>query len=260
MPNDTVFNPSTAINRRTVLKGLAATLAMANAPGSLALGQAGTAPSTDITWLPAWRIAELINAGTVSAEEVTGHFLSRIATLEPVLHAFDVLDGDNALQQARAADQRRSAGESRGPLHGVPIAVKRGIAVKGLILHRDTETGEEIIASHDDILVERLRAAGAIIVGLTENPGMGISPIRPNQSFSSLESHPRNPWDPQRVPGSSSAGSAAAVAAAMLPLTIGTDGGDRHACPRQSVASSAFTSLPAEYPSPIMTAHGSPSW
>jgi len=142
----------------------------------------------------------------------------------------------------------------------VPIAVKRGIAVKGLILHRDTETGEEIIASHDDILVERLRAAGAIIVGLTENPGMGISPIRPNQSFSSLESHPRNPWDPQRVPGSSSAGSAAAVAAAMLPLTIGTDGGDRHACPRQSVASSAFTSLPAEYPSPIMTAHGSPSW
>ncbi len=193
--------------------------------GALAPG-AAQAANSELTWMSAWQIRDSIVAGNYSAIEVTEHFLARIARLEPVLHAFLKLDAEGARAQARAADAALARGDKPGPLHGVPIGIKDHIAVKGLPLpargHAPSE-GVKIampIAKEDSIVAERLRNAGAIIVGNTIMPGMGLG-----QEMTSLDQHPRNPWNPAHVPGSSSAGSAAAVASGMLPVAIGSDGG-----------------------------------
>lgn len=168
--------------------------------------------------MPAWQIRDQVASRKLSAVDVTRHFLSRIDELDPKLHAFRKVDRDGALAQAAQVDAALAAGKPAGPLAGVPIAIKEHVAIKGFPVFLPTGPGP--LSTRDDILVERLRAAGAIIVGHTKMPGMGRSPIDPD-----LENHPRNPWDTSRVPGSSSAGSAAAAAAAMVPMAIGSDGG-----------------------------------
>ena len=142
------------------------------------------------------------------------------------MHAFLQVDPEGARAQARAADAALARGEKPGLLHGVPVALKDHIAVKGLPWprrgHSPTD-GTKINmdpATEDSIVAERLRKAGAIIVGNCIMPGMGLGADMDN-----LARHPRNPWNPERVPGSSSAGPAAAVASGMLPITIGSDGG-----------------------------------
>jgi aspartyl-tRNA(Asn)/glutamyl-tRNA(Gln) amidotransferase subunit A len=182
--------------------------------------------SDELSWMPGWQIREAIVGGKLTALHVTEHFLARIATLDPVLHAFLKLDAEGARAQARAADASLKPGGKPGPLHGVPVALKDHIAVKGLPWPRRGHApsdGTKINmdpAKEDSIVAERLRKAGAIIVGNTIMPGMGLG-----ADMDSLERHPRNPWDPARIPGSSSAGSAAAVASGMLPICIGSDGG-----------------------------------
>ena len=177
---------------------------------------------TDLTWLPAWKLRDMIAGGEVTAAQVTDHFLGRIETLDPRLNAFRVVDADGARAQARAADAAAARGEALGPLHGVPIAVKEQVRLKGVVLMPTMPNAA--VSSGDDVLVERLRAAGAIIVGTTTMPGMGRAALM-FQSDMDLAKHPRNPWDTTRIPGSSSSGSAAAVAGGLLPVTIGTDGG-----------------------------------
>jgi Asp-tRNA(Asn)/Glu-tRNA(Gln) amidotransferase A subunit family amidase len=154
--------------------------------------------------------------------EVTEHFLARIESLDPTLNAFRLVDRESARVQAKAAEVASKRGERLGPLHGIPIAVKEQVRLKGVVLMPTMPNAAP--AGADDILVERLREAGAIIVGTTTMPGMGRAALM-FQTDMDLAKHPRNPWDPTRIPGSSSSGSAAAVAAGMLPLTIGTDGG-----------------------------------
>jgi Asp-tRNA(Asn)/Glu-tRNA(Gln) amidotransferase A subunit family amidase len=213
------------MDRRSVIKGLAGGLVTASALTAAGpiLGQSTMAESAvDITWLPAWQITRLIARQAVTAEEVTAHFLQRIETLDPILHAFRTLDAEGARQQARAADERQRSGKPLGPLHGIPIAVKEHTSVKGLPVINGP--GTTVTATSDDIAVERLRKAGAIIFGTTKLPGMGNTPMTGGRD-ADLSVHPRNPWAPDRVPGSSSAGSAAAVAAAMVPIALGSDGG-----------------------------------
>ena len=182
--------------------------------------------ASELTWMPAWQIRDSIVAGKYTALEVTEHFLGRIARLDPVLHAFLKLDAEGARAQASAADVALARGERPGPLHGVPTALKDHIAVKGLPWPRRGHApsdGTKISmepAKEDSIVAERLRKAGAIIVGNTIMPGMGLG-----ADMDDLARHPRNPWNPDHVPGSSSAGSAAAVASGMLPFCIGSDGG-----------------------------------
>ncbi len=181
--------------------------------------------SDELTWMPAWRIRELIGQSEVSALEVTEHFLGRIEALEPRLHAFKHLDASGARDQAKRADQAHRSGEPLGPLHGIPISLKEHIPVKGFPTVAFGAGGPSV-ARHDDISTERLRRAGAIVVGSNTMPGMGdYAPAIRVGMASNLANHPRNPWDETRVPGSSSAGGAAATAAAMLPMTIGSDGG-----------------------------------
>jgi aspartyl-tRNA(Asn)/glutamyl-tRNA(Gln) amidotransferase subunit A len=208
------------LDRRLFLLSSGVVMAGALAPGAAA------AAAPDLTWMPAWQIRDAIVAGKFTALEVTEHFLARIARLDPVLHAFLTVDADGARKQARSADAALARGDRPGPLHGVPIALKDHIAVKGLPWpargHAPSE-GVKISmapAKEDSIVAERLRKAGAVIVGNTVMPGMGLG-----QEMDDLVRHPRNPWNPAHVPGSSSAGSAAAVASGMLPVAIGSDGG-----------------------------------
>jgi aspartyl-tRNA(Asn)/glutamyl-tRNA(Gln) amidotransferase subunit A len=182
--------------------------------------------SDDLTWMSGWQIRDAIVAGKYSALQVTEHFLARIAKLDPVLHAFRKVDGAGARAQASVADAALKRGVKPGLLHGIPVALKEHVAVAGLPSPHHGHSPSEGVAismapaKEDSITAERLRKEGAIIVGVTVMPGMGIDPGMPD-----LALHPRNPWDPNHVPGSSSAGSAAAVASGMLPICIGSDGG-----------------------------------
>jgi aspartyl-tRNA(Asn)/glutamyl-tRNA(Gln) amidotransferase subunit A len=174
--------------------------------------------SDELTWAPAWRISELIRAKAVSPVEVLAHFLGRIEEHQAVLRAFEHRDAirDRARREAKAAEAAVLAGDDLGPLHGIPIAVKSHLDIEGL---PQTPPFGSDIAKHDDLTVERLREAGAVIVGHT---GM---PVYNNDGNFDYEATARNPWDPSRTPGISSAGSAATVAAGLLPVAIGSDGG-----------------------------------
>lgn len=214
---------ATLVDRRTAILGAAAATFVAS--GTAMARSAKIVDAFDPTWLPAWQIRDAIVAGKTSAVAVTDHFLARIARLDKVLHAFRDVQPELARAQARAADAALARGESPGPLFGVPVAIKEHIYVKGLTRvessgHGLQQEGTKLVGTEDAISVERLRAAGAIIIGTTVMPGMGIGAGMPD-----LMMHPRNPWNPALVPGSSSAGSAAAVASAMVPLAMGGDGG-----------------------------------
>jgi Asp-tRNA(Asn)/Glu-tRNA(Gln) amidotransferase A subunit family amidase len=189
--------------------------------------------SDALTWLPAWEIRELVAKKEVSPVEVTEHFLGRIEEHESTLRTFTTLDAAGAREQAKQAEEAVSRGDDLGPLHGIPISVKEHITVKGIPM-----TGLGAIfhsggpSQHDDISVERLRQAGAVIVGT--NTMMATGDVKllgsPDEMLQGKvqydwEHEARNPWDPTRVPGWSSSGSASAAAARLLPITIGSDGG-----------------------------------
>jgi Asp-tRNA(Asn)/Glu-tRNA(Gln) amidotransferase A subunit family amidase len=169
-----------------------------------------------MTWASAWRLEKLFEAREVSPVEVLEHFLGRIETHQPTLRAFEHLDGERARADADAAERRLQAGDRRGFLDGIPVAVKGHIPMQGRPLSQPFDVGPERL---DDVVVERLRAAGAVIVGHTTMP-------RYTSDLSAFDWHAtaRNPWDPERSPGVSSAGGAAAVAAGLLPAVINSDG------------------------------------
>lgn len=222
MEEDTTGKVGRGVDRRTFVQGATGVAALA-AIGGLAPAATG-ATGDNLTWASAAQIREMVANRQVSALEVTNHFLGRIDRLEPQLHMFRHVDHDGARDAAREVDRAIAAGEPVGSLAGVPVSLKEHIAVKGMPeLKMASLEGSDAsfpLAERDSIVAERLRAAGAIIVGMNIMPGMGEGP-----GMTDLAEHPRNPWDPERVPGSSSAGGAAAVAAAAVPIAIGSDGG-----------------------------------
>lgn len=173
-------------------------------------------PYCDFTWASACQLAELISSRQVSAAEVTEHFIVRIEALDPHLHAFRSTDFDGARRQACDIDAIIDRGESPGPLAGVPVALKEFLAAKDLVW-QDLNLGKPSVAPRDGVEAERLRKAGAVIVGTTVS---GLTA----QEFGASQSQPHNPWDDDRVCGDSSSGAACAVASAMVPLAFTTDG------------------------------------
>lgn len=161
-------------------------------------------------------LAELIRTRQVSPVEVVRQVLDRIDREDPRLHSFVTVDHEGALEAARRAERS----DPIGPLHGVPVAVKdlsltRGLRTTfGSLLHRD------FVPDVDSLSVERLRRAGAVIVGKTNTPEFGYKGVTDNR----LGPPTVNPWNRERTAGGSSGGSAAAVAAGLVPLAEGTDG------------------------------------
>jgi aspartyl-tRNA(Asn)/glutamyl-tRNA(Gln) amidotransferase subunit A len=169
----------------------------------------------------AWDLADAIRAGELRAAAVLEVHLERIARLDPGLNAVCFLDAPAARTRAEAIDAAVARGEDPGPLAGVPIGVKELAAVAGWPETHASVVYADAVAGADDTEVARLRAAGAVITGLTTASEHGTV------SFTSTPLHgvTRNPWDPSRTPGGSSGGSAAAVAAGMFPACTGGDGG-----------------------------------
>ena len=167
---------------------------------------------TQLNWLSATDAARLVRDGAVSSEELVAACLSRVREVDGEVQAWAHLDPEHALAQARILDQMRRAGGVLGPLHGVPVAVKDIIDTTDM----PTECGTSIHAGRrpvdDATAVAMLRAAGAVIMGKTVTTEFAL--YTPGKT--------RNPRDPSRTPGGSSSGSAAAVAAGMVPLALGT--------------------------------------
>src|SRR5471032_1075259 len=166
-------------------------------------------------------LARLIRQRELSALEVTNASLEQMQQFEPTLHAFCTPTAELARSQAQAIDKQLANGESVGPLAGVPMAIKDLINTAGVKTTSGSFVYEHFVPDEDDIVVERVRRAGAVILGKTTAPEFGYSGVGHNPLFES----PRNPWDITKTPGGSSAGSGVALAARMCPLALGSDGG-----------------------------------
>ncbi|MFC5799165.1 amidase [Streptomyces formicae] len=162
--------------------------------------------------------ARMLREGQVTARELVAASLKRIEASQPVLNAFRHVRTEDALAEADAADRRLAAGE-RLPLLGVPVAVKDDTDVAGLPTLFGCR-GEIAPAAADGEPVRRLRAAGAVVVGKTNACELGQWPFTEGPAFGAT----RNPWSPAHTPGGSSGGSAAAVAAGLVPAALGSDG------------------------------------
>src|SRR5436305_9729682 len=168
-------------------------------------------------WLPAVEQARLVREGEVSSRELVESTLYAIHDLNEELNAFVTTVAERALAEA----DRVAPGDER-PLCGVPIAIKDLLALtEGIRTTAGMAAMEDWVPPIDSALVRRLRAAGAIIVGKTNTPELGILPVTEPDRFGPT----RNPWDTARTPGGSSGGSGAAVAAGMVSLAHGNDGG-----------------------------------
>ncbi len=165
-------------------------------------------------------LVQAIHQRQWTAREIAEASLSRIEDLDHGLHAFCTLD-DTALEQADETDHRLSAGLPVGPLAGVPVAVKDLICTRGLRTTFGSRLYADFVPEQDDIVVERLRKAGATIIGKTNTSEFGYGGVGHNHVFPTT----RNPWNVDLTPGGSSAGSAVAVSTGMVPLALGSDGG-----------------------------------
>ncbi|MCH8076070.1 MAG: amidase [SAR324 cluster bacterium] len=175
----------------------------------------------DLCYTPAIELARLIREKAISPVEVTRTLLERIEAINPKLNAYCTLTGDAAMDQARSAENAVMRGGVHGPLLGVPYSVKDLLITKGVRTMRGSRIHAEFVPGEDTPPVERLRAAGGIMLGKTATPEFGWKGV----TDSPLTGITRNPWNTGMTPGGSSGGAAAQIASGLGPLAIGTDGG-----------------------------------
>lgn len=164
-------------------------------------------------------MARAIAGKSVSSREAVSAALARIARYNPALNAIVTLDPEAAMQRAAEADAAVANGSALGPLHGVPITVKDCFETAGLRTTSGFPGLKDYVPSRDATAVARLRAAGAVIIGKTNLPALAAGNVSDNELFGRSS----NPWDLSRTPGGSTGGGAAAVAAGLVPLELGSD-------------------------------------
>lgn len=170
-------------------------------------------------FLPAHRLAALLRRRKIGCLELLDSYLERVDRFNPALNAICVLDADRARTRARAADRARSRGQSWGPLHGVPMTVKESFDIAGLPTTWGRPELKHNVPTTNALAVDRLQRAGAIVFGKTNVPTL----LADWQTFNPIYGTTNNPWDLARVPGGSSGGSAAALAAGLTALECGSD-------------------------------------
>jgi aspartyl-tRNA(Asn)/glutamyl-tRNA(Gln) amidotransferase subunit A len=166
-------------------------------------------------------LAKHIRSKKLSPVEVIDAVLARMEKLEPILHAFCTPTPELARRTAKKIEKDIMAGKPVGPLAGVPVGIKDLVCTKGIKTVSGSWAYADFVPDEDDVVVERLKDAGAVILGKTNVPEFGYSGVGHNPVFPTT----RNPWNTDLTPGGSSAGSGAAVASGMGPFAIGSDGG-----------------------------------
>jgi Asp-tRNA(Asn)/Glu-tRNA(Gln) amidotransferase A subunit family amidase len=174
-----------------------------------------------ITSLSLCEIVEQVRGRTLSPVEVVEAHLARIEQVNPKINAFVQVDAEAAMAQARAAEKAVTSGQRLGPLHGVPISIKSSIDVAGMRCEAGTKLRQGHVASSDAPLVQRLRKAGAIVLGVTNAPEL----LMAWETDNLLYGRTNNPWDLSRTAGGSSGGEAAAIASGCSAGGVGSDGG-----------------------------------
>src|SRR5436190_6585472 len=176
---------------------------------------------SELTFTGAAKLARLIRTRKVSAVEVMRSFIAQIERVNPRVNAIVTFLPERALRDARSLDRRLSNRRTAtpGPLAGLPIAYKDLVATKGIRTTLGSRVYADQVPTQDHLIVERLRAAGAITLGKTNTPEFGAG----SQTFNKVFGATRNPYDLSKTSGGSSGGAAAAVAAGMLPFADGSD-------------------------------------
>lgn len=201
-----------------------------------------SSPSTavgDLAWVPGWMISDMVSRGELSATEVTTAFLERIEQIDGDLHSFITVSGDAAVALARALDETFAPGTRPGPLHGVPYSAKDNVLTKSVRTTFGSRLFESFLPDRDADVIARATRAGGVLVGKANLPEFS-SWVR---SRNLVSEECRNPWDLTRTSGASSGGSASAVAAGLVPISIGSDDGGSIRLP--SALNGAFGLFPS---------------
>jgi Asp-tRNA(Asn)/Glu-tRNA(Gln) amidotransferase A subunit family amidase len=207
---------------------------------------------SELTQLSAVAMASLIGTRKISPVDLAEAHLAKIERLNPKLHAFVHVDPERVRRDARDAEALVASGKQLGPLHGVPISIKSSIDVAGMRCEAGTRLRPGFIAAHDAPLVQRLRQAGAIILGVTNTPELLMAWETDNLVYARTNS----PWDLNRTPGGSSGGESAAIASGMSAGGVGSDGGGSIRVPAHFTGICGLKPTPGRIPS---TGHFPPS-
>jgi aspartyl-tRNA(Asn)/glutamyl-tRNA(Gln) amidotransferase subunit A len=175
----------------------------------------------DLHFKPAYELAAMIRRRELKPSELMAATIERIENTQPKINAFVALRSEAAMADARALDDQIARKEEIGPLAGLPLGVKDLEDVAGLPTTHGSVPFKNLLPKEDSVQVARLKAAGAIVIGKTNAPEFGYTAFTKNVLFGAT----RNPWNLERTPGGSSGGSSAAIAAGVVPLATGSDGG-----------------------------------
>ena len=201
--------------RREILTGVATAALL---PMTSIHAESGSSP---LCFTSAAEMAQLIREKKLSAREALAEHLKQIDRVNPRVNAIVTLVAEMAAQAAARADEMQAHGEKLGPLHGLPVAHKDLIETRGVRTTFGSPLFKDYVPSEDDILVERMRRAGAIMVGKTNTPEFGAG----SQTFNTVFGPTRNPYDLDKTCGGSSGGAAVALACGMVPVASGSDAG-----------------------------------